>query len=286
MSVAAIMLVKDEADIIEPVVRHLLANVDEVIVADNGSTDGTREILHDLKTSYPSELIVGEDIEPAYYQSEKTTKLAMDALRLGHEWVIPCDADEIWYADGRPLKEFLAGLSPDVMIVEAEMHHHIPTAEDAPSWDVAGIAETEEGEAVAAGYNLLPKANPFERIGWRKRAAAALPKVAARLRPDLIIEAGNHNATVDGNALRSGGLHLRHFSWRSPEQYLRKIRNGEAAYAATSLPKDVGNHWRMWQGYPDEAILDHFERWFYSKNPRADETLIYDPVTPFLKGDA
>ena len=35
------------------------------------------------------------------------------------------------------------------------------------------------------------------------------------------------------SALVAGGLVIRHFSWRSEEQYLRKIRNGQAAYAAT-----------------------------------------------------
>lgn len=45
--VCAVMLVKDESDIIETTIRHLLWHVDEVIVADNMSTDGTYDILHE-----------------------------------------------------------------------------------------------------------------------------------------------------------------------------------------------------------------------------------------------
>ena len=37
-------MVKDEADIVRSVVTHALDECDFVIIADNGSTDGTREI--------------------------------------------------------------------------------------------------------------------------------------------------------------------------------------------------------------------------------------------------
>jgi hypothetical protein len=80
--------------------------------------------------------------------------------------------------------------------------------------------------------------------------------------------------------LVGAGLVVRHFSWRSPEQYLKKIVNGRAAYALTDLPEGTGAHWRMWEGASDEAILAHFDTWFYARDPKSDRSLIYDP-TPY-----
>ena len=70
MAVVAVTMVKNEADVIETTIRHIAAHVDHVIVADNGSTDGTRELLDEL----PCEVI--DDPDPAYYQSRKMSALA------------------------------------------------------------------------------------------------------------------------------------------------------------------------------------------------------------------
>jgi hypothetical protein len=248
------VLVKDEADIIRHTVGRLLGQVDHIIVSDNGSTDGTRDLLYEYTSG--GAITVLDDPEVGYYQDRKTTALARQAKAAGHDWVLPCDADEFWYAtDGRTIGAFLAGLAPDVAFVDAPLYNHIPTALD------------DDDEA-----------NPFRRIGWRQREHGALGKVCARLRPGLEIRMGNHSAYAPGVGTTSGGLVVRHFSWRSPEQYLRKIRNGEAAYAATNMNPGIGAHWRMFEGVPDETVLEHFRLWFWQEDPSLDETLIYDPA--------
>ncbi len=248
------MLVKDEADIIEPVLRHLLTQVDHVIVADNGSTDGTFEILNAMRHEPGVELRA--DPELGYWQSRKTSALAYDAYVAGFDWVVPCDADEVWYAHERRLGDMLDGMPPDIQIVTAELYNHLPTLED--------------DETIT---------NPLERIGWRQRERAPLPKVAARTSTDLVIEAGNHGARYKyGPGFRGAGALIRHYSWRTEAQYLRKIRNGERAYAATTLPEGTGAHWRAWEGKPDEAIVDHFNRWFVVAEPSSNDALIWDPA--------
>lgn len=74
-------MVKNEADIIEQTIRHLLnQGVEHILVADNGSTDGTYELLQELSKSLPVHVI--QDREVAYYQSEKMTWLQIRSLRL------------------------------------------------------------------------------------------------------------------------------------------------------------------------------------------------------------
>lgn len=258
MSVAAVMLCKDEADIVGYTVGHLCGQVDHVYVADNGSTDGTKDTLGALQETLGTDrLTLIDDGTVAYWQSRKTTELADLARDCGHAWVIPCDADEWWYTtDSRRLADFIAGLAPDVAIVAAPMYHHLPTRLDAAH-----------------------EINPYRRINWRRRERGVLPKVACRLLPGLTIHAGNHGAEYgDTPTLTSAGFEIRHLSWRDADQYVRKIRNGEAAYALTDLPDDVGAHWRMWEGIPDEAIAAHFAAAFTVDDPALDDTLVLDPV--------
>lgn len=285
MSAAAVMLVRDEADIIEATLRHLLTQVDEILIFDNMSADGTREILDALEAE-TGLVHAFDDPDVGYYQSQKTTALARLALERGHRWVVPNDADEVWYVpDGRTLSAFLDGVTRDVQIVRADLYNHMPSALDVPS---TAACPRCGAEPLAEGFHRVPSCplckgqggepNPVKRIGWRQREHGALPKVACRARPDLRIDMGNHSASTSGTGMVTGGLVIRHFSWRTEEQYLKKIRNGQQAYAATTGLEGYGEHWRMWENVDDDTIREHFRLWFYSENPHADTSLIFDPA--------
>lgn len=49
MNIYAIMLVKNEADIVESVIKDAERWADKIFILDNGSTDGTWEIVQSLK---------------------------------------------------------------------------------------------------------------------------------------------------------------------------------------------------------------------------------------------
>lgn len=257
MSVASIMIVKDEADIIETTVRHLVTQVDELFIDDNGSTDGTREILIGLcDEGLP--IRFAQDTEVGYYQSRKMTALARSAGEYGHEWVVPCDADEIWYVTGEyNVATMLSVLGAE--IAEATLYDHVATAADRDEPD------------------------PVKRIGWRRRDPGGLPKVACRIKPGLVIEQGNHSARYPGAVSTvKNMLVIRHFPYRSVEQMVSKVRNGAAAYRATDLHPAYGAHWRDYGDLLDaggeSAIGDVFRTWFWSADPASDETLIFDPA--------
>lgn len=249
--VFAISIVKDEADIVEHTFRHILTQVDHVIVADNGSTDGTREILEQL------DVTLIDDPEIGYYQSRKMSKLAARAAARGATWVVPMDADEWWYSPFGTIKDVLSG-RPDIAFAPAELYDHVSTR-----------ADPAEGPVT-------------HRIGWRRREPGALPKMAARACLPVTILQGNHGAEYPAQTLGEQ-LVVRHFPYRSVEQFVRKVRNGSAAYAATNLPEHEGQHWRdygaLLQSGGEDAIREVFETWFHSADPGNDSGLVYDPVT-------
>jgi len=102
------ILCKDESDIIEANIRvHAALGVDAFAVMDNGSTDGTREVLSRLQEEFELHVI---DREGVYDQSNWMTELAHYARdEMGADWVISNDADEFWLPQSeRSLKAILA----------------------------------------------------------------------------------------------------------------------------------------------------------------------------------
>ena len=255
-AVCGLMLVRDEADIIERSLDHAAAQVDYLIVMDNRSTDGTSEIVK----HHPGVDLRIIDKEVGHYQSRKVTSMAKLARAKGFKWVVPMDADERWtvadpYHETETVAERLRRQAPNVQIVTAALYDYLP-----PSGGLGGL-------------------HPFDAITWRKTAPGVYPKVAARVAPQLVIAEGNHGASYgEEPALSVPGLMIRHFTWRTPEQYLRKIRNGLEAYAATDLDPMYGTHWRMWEGHEDETIKAHFRRWFTLDYPPYGDEFVYDPV--------
>lgn len=241
MTVWGVARVKDEADVIRGVLEHMADEVDGLLVADNSSTDGTRDILDDLKGSLP-QLAVVDDLEVGYYQSRQMSQLAeLAATGYGATWVVPFDADELWYQPVDRIRTVLPTLAHPVAL--ATLYNHVRTGDDVDDPD------------------------PFRSMVWRVDAPGALGKVAFRWQPGAVIHQGNHGVTLPTEEV--GGLsvlEIRHYPVRSAEQYIRKARNGSAAYAAApELDERMGAHWRSWGRMSDEQLQVAFaEHWFYN----------------------
>lgn len=259
MTVYGIAMMRDEADICGLVMNHTLWHVDHILVLDNGSVDGTSEILR----TFPRTTVI-DDPEVGYYQSAKMTGLADRARDEGADWVVPFDADEFFIAGPTGLvRHVLEGQSPDIDIVEADFFHHINTGMDEPGEDIVAQWVWREGES-------------------------RIPKVCCRTRPGLVIEQGNHGATYfDARALVSPDrLMVHHFPYRSGEQMTRKVLNGAEAYEATDLPEGQGSHWRQMAEAirADPAESERMFRRWYAPDPR-ERLMVRDP-TPIRRDPA
>jgi glycosyltransferase involved in cell wall biosynthesis len=229
-----ITMVKNEEDILEYVLKHLLEEeIDNIIVADNLSTDNTKDILLDLSRQYKN-IEVLEDTEPAYYQSEKMTNLAHYAARCGAEWIVPFDADEVWYSTtGDTLGATLRSMKEDVAV--AKVYDHYPIQ-----------VNTEES-------------NPIKSIVHKEIVEELFPCVAFKYDINIQIALGNHDVLKDGMRNYSD-IEIRHFQYRSFDQFKRKLRNGKKALELSNLSEITGTHWRYLGGLNDEDLLAEWQK--------------------------
>lgn len=249
---------KNEEDVADTVLRHLFASgVDHVIVADNLSDDRTPHILNDLQaTGFP--LTIVEDRVLAYDQAGKMSRLARQAYEIGATWVLPFDADEIWYgvdpATGEACRiaDALSHVDPEIQVIRA------------PGWD--HIAEAWKVEEYAVNHDCWYPFSPFRRADSQK-----LAKVAFRAHPDARLHMGNHDVTLPGPSI-IGPLAFRHFQYRSLEQMTRKLRQGREAYEASDIHPMHGTHWRA-GGLKTDAELE--ADWAALC---AEDGLIFDPA--------
>lgn len=264
MIVLGVVMVKDEEDVIEDLVRHAFSErMDAVLVADNLSTDWTWGIVRALQEEFPTLGLVTDD-EPAYFQSRKMTDLANEAVEMfagpaEEVWVVPMDADELWYHPEMPLGDHLRCLGPQVAGVHCSMWNHYVTDAD----------EDEEE-------------SPFRRMVWRHWEQNPLHKVCYRWSPELVIEQGNHH--VRGVETEWTGAAIRHFPYRSGEHFVKKAVNGKAAYdaAGDALRGRMGEHWRSYGRIVEEHGADGASAWFrehftYSGEQR-EADMIRDPA--------
>lgn len=251
MSVVLTLMVRDEADIIAAMLEHHLAQgVDHILVTDNGSVDGTREILAEYARVAP--LTVFDDHEHRKQQSEVVTRMArLAAYDHGADWVVNGDADEFLRPvdPERSLSEVFERLSARVGSFRVPVVNMVgPLARHGSGIRrlVYRDVRTEE-QLRAAGLVAHPTRNAIH-VG------------------DTHVEVaqGNHFvSTPEGDEPAAGlALEVLHLPWRSMAQIERKIRNmGEGYEASPHLRPSPRHHgmrdWRRMRA----GLLTPFMAW-------------------------
>jgi len=222
-----VTMVRNEAPRIERSVLQLLdGGVDIVVVADNLSTDETPFVLDDLARKHP--VVVLSDSEPAYYQGPKMSRLARAAARCGASWIVPFDADELWYGIDAPLADRLHSSRANTVIVS--MFDFLPP----PSINTA--------------------TDPYTDFTVRTRTPGTA-KVAFRAHLLATIATGNHSVSQPGPSEADLAV-IRHYPYLSLEHFIEKARHGSAALSQTDLPRNVGEHWRAWGEASSPELLE------------------------------
>jgi glycosyltransferase involved in cell wall biosynthesis len=235
------LLLRDEEDIVrENLDFHLAQGVDRVIVTDNGSVDGTLEILR----AYEAKGAVRLLLEPAddYSQGRWVTRMARMAAEEGADWVINSDADEFWWPRAGTLRSTFEGLGGDVGVVVAHRTNFVPRPED--------------------GRAFWERMTMRERISLNPLGKPLPPKVAHRAHPEITVVQGNHRVEGPelGERVDDGSIQILHFPMRTYAQFENKIVKGGRAYARNrELPDRTGRTWRRLYGLWERGGLrDHY----------------------------
>ena len=209
MRLVGIAVIRNEADIVEPFVRHTLALLDALLVVDHASTDGTRDVLLALVREGLPLQVHGDEVLANLQQKRCRLLFEKAWAEQAADWVLPLDADEILVVrDREHLEAELA--AADGQPLALPLLNYCATQGDDESLT-----------------------NPLRRIQYRAAANTTVKLCLPRTLvwdERLVVGKGNHAVIFDGRALparRADGVALAHFALRSPAQQAVRIVTGE-----------------------------------------------------------
>ncbi|QCR43889.1 glycosyltransferase [Curtobacterium sp. SGAir0471] len=255
MILAVTLMVRDEADILPAWLDHHVAQgFDVFVITDNGSVDGTTELL----TAFAERDDVTVDLrhDPVHRKQQGTvvTGMARDAASVHHaDWVVNADADE-----------FI--LPVDRSRTVREVFERLDTAIGAFTVPVVNLT----GRMAASGGGV-------ERLHWRdersvdelRAVGLVAPPTSNAIHvgtPDVTVVQGNHQVSVANGAPVPDGLRLEvlHLPWRSWKQYEHRVDVSGRAYEAnpdlTPSPRHHGmrDHRRLQEGVLESTFALRF----------------------------
>lgn len=230
-AIVATMMVRDEIDVVALTIEHYRAlGFDRMLVTDNGSVDGTRELLED----YAAHGFVDLYIDPVQkkQQSKVVTRMARVAAHSGASWVFHVDADEfLMLPDRQSIQSAISSVPVDVGTLRIPRNNMVGPA----------------GAADEPNYKWVERLRFRDTESLTERGTPLQPKVAHRAARFAKVAQGNHsvfNLPRNSREQRAMDAMILHFPMRTWEQFRRKIENSGTAYAANrKLSKsDAGFH--------------------------------------------
>jgi glycosyltransferase involved in cell wall biosynthesis len=228
------VMVRDEVDIIAAFVEHHLAQgVDLIIATDNGSVDGTTEILQ----RYADLGVLELHHDPVFRKQQHAVVTGMARRAYtehGADWVINADADEFWVpCDKRlALETALEGIPTSLETFTVPVMNLIGP----PAMRGSGVdrllwrdMRTQE-QLQAIGIFAQPTADAVHRGD-----------------PDIVVAQGNHFVSLKGTGQPDPAFELEvlHMPWRSWLQYERRVINTGRSYEANPTLRPSKNHHGM-----------------------------------------
>jgi hypothetical protein len=194
---------RDNEDIVgAQLAFHLNAGVDFVIVTDQLSADGTREILREHERAGHLRLIC-KDVEHHVPGKWVNDMAELAATEHDADWVIHADVDEFWWPRGGNLKDVLGSVPARFGALFGVWRHFAPRPEDGSYFtERMTLRLTAHGPWTAPEHPFHPNVN-----------------VAHRADPNVRIRIGNHDIDVGPPLLRGWfPIEVLHFPLRSRAQ--------------------------------------------------------------------
>jgi hypothetical protein len=229
----ALMIVRNEANILPVSLGHLLytINVDRVIVADNGSSDGTRSML--ARAVKLDARVRWTDASGPFDQQGIVTGLAQDAHLSGAKWLLPTDADEFHWLR-TPLQTLdVEGVGAwELQVTNFVQFGHV-RRETNHSLRTMCFRAIPVGSTAEAHGSVAAKKIAFVQMMYP-------PKLIIRATKDLIVAMGNHSADhLAGGVRRTSAVEILHAPMRASNSIYRRR---EYASRVQSDDPEIGWH--------------------------------------------
>lgn len=242
MNALGIAMVKNEADVIEAFVRHNLQYMDLLVVIDNRSTDGTREILLALRREGLPLLVIDDPVF-GHFQSEKVTGAYRKVAPIYQpELVYFLDADEFLKASNRDALEATVGLLPPGSLALLPWTTYLPSV------------RTPAAAVLADPLGAMTRRRIREEPGYCK----AVLRRSASQDADIVIEQGNHSAHLAGGGalptFAAQGVAIAHLPVRSVDQLAAKAINGWFAHSVRNRHRYVAGEAFQWQAQYERIV--------------------------------
>ncbi len=203
MKIYAVLLVKDEADVIRSVLSAAALWADAIFVLDNGSTDGTWDILQSIadETVIPWK----QDLQPYRRSLRADIFNEFRSRATSVDWWCNMDSDEFYVDDPR---EFLSQVPPRYHVVYKKSIDYVITHEDLEEHSFSGRFEDDQAKLRYLNPTSWVETRFFRhrnRLQWTSVEPGAT---------DLPVHVGLHYPRP---------ILARHYQYRSPEQIQRRL---------------------------------------------------------------
>lgn len=261
--IVGISVVKNEADIIEPMVRHNLQFLDSLVIVDNNSGDRTADIIASLRDEYPGRLLLRRDLRTGHLQQEILNSLITEfGEQPGIICFVPLDADEMIRADIEDFRRCLLSESRPVLLPWVT---YVPTAADDPA---------VSNPIVRIGHRRIDEVTQYYKTTFPRQLAG-----------QTLLAAGSHALLRKKkfNSVVIDGLSLAHFPLRTRDQLWAKAVIGALNMRIrTGSERQEGFQWhRLFDqilssgGLSDAQFFAEAARYALKKQ---DVRLVHDPL--------
>lgn len=233
-NIIATYLVRNDHDILRDSIVHNLDNgVDAIIVTEHNSSKESSEILDEFRP-YILRRIIENDL--GYNQSTWVTRMARIASRFNPNWIVHCDADELWCGLNT------INVSDDIKAIYSDY------------WYNCMPYSIDEFDIRNAEFYEYPFESSIFGIGMQAKR-----KIVHRPDSNIVIYQGNHGCSTSVTTIVDT-VKIKHYPVRTFEQFKTKVITGYAAYIASGLPDNFGSHWRRWYNeYINDRLLDVYK---------------------------
>jgi len=253
--IAGVTMCRNEASIIEFALwHHFDQGCDLILVEDNGSTDGTLEILRNLERK-DSRIQVCENLGH-FTQDDTITRLSRSAHQLGAKWILPFDADEMFLSDNT-LKIDLNNLSEETTCVAVQVTNFIQSFYRKDE-DPSSIYENINWR-IPDGY---PGANR-EEVENNTKSTLEFPwggKIMVKAYSDLRIGFGSHMYHYEGGRAMldhrspENLFKIYHVPFRSYQHLIYKAEHGRRLIEMGQGP-GIGWEAQRWHHLSEQGLL-------------------------------